>query len=187
LERFESLKAYRYSVQVLRRKQMTKFRTGDTIVHPFRGAGTVVRLMERPRHGNNEIYYKVKLVAQPDISLMVPTSAVETLGLRHTIPQSQIKKVWRVLHTDPTKLPDEHKERYKVLEGKLHTGNIFQVAEAVRDMDWRQQCRGNLTTKERRLYDEGMNILAGEIAAVQGVDLLAAQTQIMEKLSEIQG
>jgi CarD family transcriptional regulator len=166
---------------------MTTFKTGDTIVHPVRGAGTVIRLMERPRDGNNEVYYKVKLLAQPEISLMVPISAVETLGLRHTIPQAQIKKVWRILHTDPTKLPDEHKKRYKVLEGKLHTGNIFQVAEAVRDMDWRQQRQGNLTTKEKRLYNEGMNILAGEIAAVQGVDLIAAQNQIMEKLSEIQG
>jgi CarD family transcriptional regulator len=165
---------------------MIKFKTGDTIVHPVRGAGTVVRLMQRSRNGNDEVYYKVELLARPDISLMIPTSAVETLGLRHTIPQSQIKNVWRILHTDPKKLPDEHKERYKMLEGKLHTGNIFQVAEVVRDMDWRQLRCGNLTAKEKRLYDEGMDMLAGEIAVVQGVDLIVAQTQVMEKLSEIQ-
>ena len=165
---------------------MIKFKMGDTIVHPVRGAGTVVRLMKRLRHGNNEMYYKVELLAKPEISLMVPTSSVEMLGLRHTISQSQIKNVWRVLHTDPKKLPDEHKERYKMLAGKLHTGNIFQVAEAMRDMDWRQQCQGNLTMKEKQLYDEGMNMLAGEIAVVRGVDLIVAQTQIMEKLSEIQ-
>jgi len=163
---------------------MIKFKTGDTIVHPVRGAGVVVRLMQRLWRGNDELYYKVKLLAHPDMSLMVPTSAAETLGLRRTIPRSQIKKVWRVLHTDPQELPDKHKTRYKVLEDKLHTGDIFQVAEAVRDLEWRQLCRGKLTTKEKRLYDEGMEILAGEIAAVRGVDMLAAQTQIMEKLSE---
>jgi RNA polymerase-interacting CarD/CdnL/TRCF family regulator len=165
---------------------MPKFKAGDTIVHPFRGAGAVVCLVQRPRHGNVEVYYKVELLAYPDISLMVPTSSVETLGLRHTIPQSQMKKVWRILHTDPKKLPDKHKERYQALEDKLHTGDIFLVAEAVRDMDWRQQRQGKLTAKEKRLYDEGMNILAGEIAAVQGVDLIVAQTQVMAKLNEMQ-
>jgi CarD family transcriptional regulator len=166
---------------------MTEFKPGDTIVHPVRGAGTVIRLMKRPRQGNTEMYYKVKLLAHPDVSLMVPTSAADTLGLRHTIPRSQIKKVWRVLHTAPQELPTRHKERYKVLEGKLRTGDIFQVAEAVRDMDWRYQRQGKMTTKGKRLYDEGMDILAAEIAAVRGVDLLVAQTQIMEKLGKMQG
>ncbi|MEA3339554.1 MAG: hypothetical protein U9R15_06270, partial [Chloroflexota bacterium] len=65
--------------------------------------------------------------------------------------------------------PANHKKRYKAVEEKLHTGDVFQVAEAVRDMTWRQRREGKLTTMGKRMYKEGMNILAGEIAAVQGV------------------
>ena len=164
---------------------MTTFETGDAIVHPARGAGVVVRLMKRQWHGNNEMYYKVELLAQPGTSLLIPTSAVETLGLRHAIPQSKLKKVWRVLRADPEKLPDDHKERYGVLDDKLHTGDIFQVAEVVRDMTWRQQRKGRLTTVGKRRYKEGINMLAGEIAAVQGVELNNAEAQIHARLEEI--
>lgn len=165
---------------------MTTFKAGDAIIHPVRGAGIVVRLMKRQWRGNNETYYRVELLAQPGTSLMVPASAVEALGLRHAIPQSKLKKVWRVLCAAPEKLPDDHKERYELLENKFHTGNIFQVAEAVRDLDWRQCHRGKLTMKGKQLYEQGMNILAGEIAVVRGVDLDNVQAQVREKLRLIQ-
>jgi hypothetical protein len=34
------------------------------------------------------------------------------------------------------------------------------------------------------MYDEGMTLLAGEIAAVQGIDLADAKVQIMARLRE---
>ena len=165
---------------------MTTFKVGDAIVHPVRGAGIVVRLMKWPRHGDNKTYYRVELLTPPGTSLMIPTSAVEALGLRHAIPQSKLGKVWRVLRVGPEKLPDDHKERYKLLEDKFHTGDILQVAEAVRDMNWRQRRQRRLTTKGKQLYEKGMNILAGEIAATRDVGLDDAQAQVREKLREIQ-
>jgi RNA polymerase-interacting CarD/CdnL/TRCF family regulator len=71
-----------------------------------------------------------------------------------------------------------------LLEDKLHAGDVFQVAEVVRDMAWRQQQEGSLTTIGKRRYEEGMKILAGEIAAVQEVDLGDAEAQIRARLSE---
>ena len=118
------------------------------------------------------------------IKLMIPTGAAEKLGLRPAIPRARLKKVWRVLSADPKTLPDKHKERYALLQDKLHAGDVFRVAEAVRDMTWRRQRRGNLTTTGMRLYEEGMGILAGEIAAVQGLDMGDAEAQVRERLSE---
>ena len=89
-----------------------------------------------------------------------------------------------MLRADPKKLPTNHKKRYKLLGDKLHAGDVYQVAEAVRDMAWRQQRQGNLTTMGKRIYEEGLRILAGEIAAVQGVDLNAAEAQVRDRLSE---
>ena len=160
------------------------FKAGDAIVHPLRGAGVVERVEERQWRGSNDLYYRITLLGQPGTKLMVPTTAAEELGLRHAIPQSKLSKVWRVLRAAPDTLPSDHKQRYKLLEEKLHTGNVFQVAEVVRDMTWRQQRKGRLTTVGTRRYKEGINMLAGEIAAVQGIELNNAEAQIHARLEE---
>jgi CarD family transcriptional regulator len=160
------------------------FKAGDAIVHPLRGAGVVERVEERRWRGSKDLYYRITLLGQPGTKLMVPTTAAERLGLRRAIPQSKLNKVWRVLRAVPNTLPGDHKERYKLLEGKLHTGDVFQVAEVVRDMAWRQQRKGHLTTVGKRRYNEGIKMLAGEIAAVQGVELNNAEAEIHARLEE---
>ncbi len=162
----------------------TMFEVGDAIIHPVRGAGVVERIEERQWRGGNDLYYTIKLLDQPGTKLMVPTGAAESIGLRRAIPESKIGSVWQVLHAAPKKLPANHKKRYKLLDNKLHTGNVFEVAEVVRDMAWRRQEEGNLTTMGKRRYGEGMRILAGEIAAVKGIEMEEAEAQIHAKLEE---
>jgi RNA polymerase-interacting CarD/CdnL/TRCF family regulator len=60
----------------------------------------------------------------------------------------------------------------------------LKVAEAVRDMAWRQKQEGSLTTRGKRMYEEGMMLLAGELAASQDIDLMDAEAQIRAKLGE---
>jgi RNA polymerase-interacting CarD/CdnL/TRCF family regulator len=166
------------------KKRQARFRAGDAIVHPVRGAGVVVRVEERPWRGDNSKYYRIRLLGQPSSSLMIPFATADTIGLRRAIPQSNLGQVWHVLRDDPGALPSNHKERYQVLESKLHAGDVLQVAEAVRDMTWRRQQEGTLTTRGKQIYEEGMMLLAGEIAASQDIELTDAKNQIQTKLSE---
>lgn len=161
------------------------FKAGDAIVHPIRGAGVVVRIEERQWHGSNDQYYRIELLGQPGTSLMIPVGAAETIGLRRAVSKSRLKELWCVLGSDPEDLPADHKARYELLNEKLHAGDVLQVTEAVRDMAWRQKREGGLTTQGKRIYEEGMRILAGEIAAAQGFDLVDAESQVSEKLTEV--
>ena len=163
------------------------FSAGDLIIHPVRGAGVVVGIEERQWRGSSGLYYKIELLGQNSVSLMVPIDVAEDLGLRRTIPISKLKSVWRVLRDDPQHLPANHKKRYQVVKDKLHAGDVFQVAEVVRDMAWRRRRKGTLTTVGKRLYDEGISLLAGEIAATQGIDLSAAEVQITGQLGDTMG
>ncbi|NIV28138.1 MAG: hypothetical protein GWN58_01125 [Anaerolineae bacterium] len=160
------------------------FEAGDAIVHPVRGVGVVERIEKRQWHGSSDLYYRIRLLSEQTTSLMVPVNAAETLGLRRAIPPSKLKHVWRVLCADPGMLPDNHKRRYELLKGKLRGGDILQVAEVVRDTAWRQEQEGRLTTVGKRLYKKGIGLLAGEIAAAQGVDLAAAEIEVRERLKE---
>jgi CarD family transcriptional regulator len=161
------------------------FKAGDAIVHPVRGAGVVERIEERQWHGSTGRYYRIKLLGQPGTRLMVPIDAAESIGLRRAVSRSKLRQVWGVLCADAEALPADHKVRYELLNGKLHAGDVFQVAEAVRDMAWRQKQEGSLTTQGKRIFEEGLRILSGEIAATQGVDMSDAEAQVRGRLGEI--
>ncbi|NIP16022.1 MAG: hypothetical protein GWN66_08620 [Pseudomonas stutzeri] len=62
---------------------------------------------------------------------------------------------------------------------------MYQVAEAVRDMAWRQEQEGSLTTQGKRIYEQAMRSLSGEIAAAQGMNMAEAEAQVRAKLREI--
>jgi CarD family transcriptional regulator len=115
--------------------------------------------------------------------LMIPTSAAEKLGMRCAISRSDIGRLWCTLLAAPGSLPDDHKELQQLLEGKLGTGDIFQVAEVVRDMAWRQW-KNHLSATVKQLYEEGIRLLVGEIAATQDIEFVDADTQFRARLRE---
>ena len=160
-----------------------KFTTGDAIVHPVRGAGVVERIVERTWHGNAELYYRIRLLGQSGTMLMVPTSVAEKLGMRCAISRADMRQLWCVLLAAPGNLPDKYKELRQFLQGKLGTGDIFQVAEAVRDMAWRQR-KTHLSATIKQLYEEGIRLLVGEIAAARGIEFVDAEKQVRARLRE---
>jgi len=160
------------------------FEVGDAVVHPVRGAGIVTDIEELQRRGGSKEYYRIKLLGQERTSLMIPVKAAKARGLRYAIRQSRLNRVWRVLRAAPKKLPAYYKERYESVKSKLRTGDLLQVAEVVRDMAWRRKREGRLNTRGKRMYEEGIRLLAGEIAAAQGTDLLNAEAQVRGRLWE---
>jgi CarD family transcriptional regulator len=147
------------------------FKAGDPIIHPIRGAGVVVQVEEKRWHGSNGLYYRIELLGQPGTSLMIPIQRADSIGLRSAVSQSKLVQVWRVLRSTPSLLPSDHKTRYALLKEKLHTGDVLQVTEAVRDLAWRRNHQGNLTIQGKRIFEEGMRILSGEVAAARGVGM----------------
>jgi len=90
----------------------------------------------------------------------------------------KLGRIWRVLRAEPVTLPTDHNERYESLQDKLRGGDIFRVAEVVRDMFWKDHRSRKLTIQGKQLYDRGLTFLTSEVAAVQGCDLGAAKAEI---------
>jgi len=161
---------------------MMGFEIGDVIVHSVRGAGVVLGLEERGFRGGREMFYRIQLVSTPQSRLLIPVSAAEEIGVRHAISQSKLEQVWGVLLAAPAVLPTDHRERYELLTAKLNARDVLQVAEVVRDVGWRRRRKGSLTTRDTQMYKNGMMRLAGEIAVVQDIELMDAETEIEGKL-----
>ena len=160
------------------------FQVGETVVHPDYGAGVITEIQERRSLGPSKRYYSIELLGDPRTTVMVALDKEVSVGLRQPIPKARLSRLWRILRAEPEVLPDEHKERYAVIEGKLEEGDIFQITEAVRDLAWRREEKRNLTTVGGRLYETGLGFLASELAGVQGSDVDTAKAQIAERLAD---
>lgn len=162
------------------------FNTGDAIVHPTRGVGVVVDIQEREWQGTSSQYYQIELLGrEPSLQLMVPIEEAEELGIRRAIQKSEVEEVWRVLRARPGDLPENHKTRHALLKDRLHAGDVFRVAEVLRDLTWRQKEEDHLTTRGERLHKEALMLLAAEVAAAKGIDVAEADSQIRERLRAI--
>jgi len=158
------------------------FKQGDAVVHPARGVGIVTSVEERQLRGTTEQYYTIDLLDGLRTRVMIPVSAEDTLGLRPGIKVSQLKRVWRMLAAEPQRLPANYKERNRLLDERLADGDTLEVAAVVRDLADRERHQGELTIVTRRHLRKSMSMLAGEIAAAEGVDLEDAKVQIRARL-----
>jgi CarD family transcriptional regulator len=158
------------------------FQVGEPVVHPNYGAGVITEIQERRSLGPSKRYYSIELLGDPQTTVMVPLGKEESVGLRQPIPKARLDRLWRILRARPEALPEEHKKRYALIEGKLEEGDVFQIAEAVRDLAWRREEKRSLTKVGMRLYETGLGFIASELASVQGSDVDTAEAQIAERL-----
>ena len=162
------------------------FDTGDAIVHPMRGVGVVVDIQEREWQGSTSRYYQIELLGrEPSLKLLIPVEEANELRLRRAIGGSEVDDVWDVLSSEPNELPSNHKTRHSQLREKLHNGDVYDTAEVLRDLTWRQKEEDHLTTRGKRIYDEALMFLSGEVAAAQDIDMPEAEAQIRERLQAI--
>lgn len=160
------------------------FEVGDTVVHPNYGAGTVVNIRELHSLGRNgRRYYSIRLLSQPETTVMVPLDDEERAGLRLPMGRAKLERLWGILRDDPTELPSDYKKRYAMLKGKVETGDMLEIARVLRDLAWRREERRKLTTRGKRLYETGMELLASEVAGAQGRDYDAAEADISARLA----
>jgi hypothetical protein len=70
---------------------MSRFKVGDAVVHPLRGAGVVTAVEERELRGDSDEYYSIEMMGVPTTKLIVPTDAAEEVGLRRAISRSRLR------------------------------------------------------------------------------------------------
>ncbi len=160
------------------------FHVGEAVVHPAHGPGRVVKIKQLASLGSEKSYYSIQLLDGSEMQVWVPVREAEEKGIRRPIKASVLRRVWRLLRATPESLPSDHQERYRIVREKLEHGDILQIAEALRDLAWKDSHVRSLTSEGKRLYDKGMKLLATEIALVEESDREAIEARIARVLSE---
>ncbi len=143
------------------------YEVGDKVVYPHHGAGTVVKKEWKTVLGQDREYLTIQ-ITHNDMVVNVPSENAERVGLRSVIDEIVVDQVLEVLHGSGTKMPKNWNRRFKHNRDKMKTGDIFELAEVVRNLSLRDQEKG-LSTGEKQMFVKAKKILASELMYAKGL------------------
>jgi CarD family transcriptional regulator len=156
------------------------FDVGDKVVYPHHGAAVVERREVKEAFGETKEYLVLRL-AYGDLTLSVPVDNTEEVGLREVINDEEVEEVFAVLRRKDVRMPTNWSRRYKNHVEKLKSGDIYQVAEVVRNLSNRDKDKG-LSAGEKRMLNRARVILVSELTFALGVDEAEAEKKLDEAL-----
>ena len=140
------------------------FNIGDKIVYPMHGAGIVDSIEEKNILGEKQTYYILKMPGE--VKVMVPTAKAEEVGVRGIIDKSSAEKVFGVLEANETEMSMNWNKRYRDNMDKMKSGDIYEVADVVRNLSFKQKEKG-LSTGEKKMLNNAKQILVSELVLTE--------------------
>lgn len=159
------------------------YEVGDKVVYPHHGAGKIMKIEQKEILGQMRDYLTIQILHN-DMTVMVPVENADRAGLRKVVDADVIDQVLEVLNGDPTKMPKNWSRRYKHNRDKLKTGDIFEVAEVVRNLAIRHADKG-LSTGEKQMFTKAKRILASELMYARDLNEEEATAFLEEVLKTI--
>src|SRR3712207_5778165 len=148
-------------LEITREVECIDFEIGDNVVYPHHGAGKVVKKEDKNILGEVRQYLTIKILHN-DMTVMVPCENAGKAGLRRVIDEEKGQKVLGGLSDDGSEMPKKWNRRFKHNRDKIKTGDIYELAEVVRNLAIREQDKG-LSTGEKQMYTRAKKILASEL------------------------
>lgn len=140
------------------------FNVGDKVVYPMHGAGTIDSI-DKKNILDEEVEY-INISMPGGVKVMVPSNQASKQGLRNIISQNDVEKVFCVLETDETAMSDNWNKRYRDNMDKMKSGDIYEVADVVRNLSFKQKEKG-LSTGEKKMLNNAKQILVSELVLVE--------------------
>lgn len=160
---------------------MRRFNIGDRVVYPMHGAGTIESIEEKEVLGSTKRYYVLCLPIS-DMKVMIPVDNCEEIGLRDVISPEEVEKVLCTLREECTAMSSNWNRRYRNNLDKIKSGDIYEVADVVRNLSIREREKG-LSTGERKMLDSAKEILISELILAVGWDRQKALSVLEDALA----
>jgi len=148
-------------LEISRETELIVYEVGDQVVYPHHGAGKVVKKEQKEVLGEKREYLTIKILHN-DMTVMVPCENAGKAGLRRVIGEEDVERVISVLRDDVSQMPKNWNRRFKHNRDKIKTGDVFEIAEVVRNLAIREADKG-LSTGEKQMYTRAKKILASEL------------------------
>ena len=138
-----------------------KPKKGDTVIYPQHGACVVLNMKRMKAFGKTQDYLILKTVIN-EMTLSIPVDQISTVGVRPPVSSSELQDLVSVLAKADPRVPANWSRRFKNHQEKLKSGDVYQVAEVVRNLAARDRDSA-LSAAENTMYDRARVNLISEI------------------------
>jgi CarD family transcriptional regulator len=152
------------------------FKVGDRVVYPHHGAAVIERKETKEVFGEKTEYFVLK-VAHGDLTLAVPADKAEEVGMRPPISADDVDDLFHLLAKKDVREPTNWSRRFKNHQEKLKSGDVYQVAEVVRNLALRETTKG-LSAGEKAMLVRARGILVSELSFALNV----SEDEALERL-----
>jgi len=161
-------------------KLAAEFKVGEKVVYPAHGVGVIESLQVRNVSGTQKKFYMLRIV-DSEMTIMIPTENVQTVGLRRIIGRDMVSKVYKILREKKVEVDQQTwNRRYREYTEKIKTGSVLEIAKVLRDL-FVLKADKELSFGERKMLDTARNLLVKELAIARSFP----EEKIMEELKTI--
>ncbi|MEO1544206.1 MAG: CarD family transcriptional regulator [Pseudomonadota bacterium] len=180
----EKTAASREAAQAAKRPLTQKhgFKTAEYVVYPAHGVGQIVGIEEQEIAGIALELFVISFDKEK-LTLRVPTGKLESVGMRKLSDEPGVKKAMDILKGRARVKRTMWSRRAQEYIAKITSGDLGSIAEVVRDL-YRSEAQPEQSYSERQLYEDALDRMAREIAAVEKLDERGAVQRITEVLSK---
>jgi len=164
------------------RKTRMGFRTNEFIVYPAHGVGRIVDI-EQQEIAGAKLELFVIAFERDKMTLRVPVTKVDSVGMRKLSESDVIAKAFKVLRMRPRIKRTMWSRRAQEYEAKINSGELIAIAEVVRDL-YRSERQTEQSYSERQLYEAALDRIAREVAMARKVDEHVAVAEIEAELAK---
>ena len=144
------------------------YKPGDRVVYPHHGAAVIEKKEKRTAFGEEKEYFVLRM-AHGEMTLAVPVDKTEEVGMRWPISTEDVEDLFEVLAKRDIREPANWSRRFKNHQEKLKSGDVYQVAEVVRNLALRNHAKG-LSAGEKSLYTKARDVLVSELAFALSIE-----------------
>ncbi len=127
------------------------FQVGEKVVYPNHGVATIENISSRAFAGNFERFYLLRLTYN-SLTVMVPFSHVEDLGLRKVTRNGEMVRVLDYLSEGRRRRNQDWKDRFRENTEKMRVGSLLAIAEVLKGLLILQAAKP-LSFREKKMLD----------------------------------
>ena len=113
---------------------------------------------------------------------MIPTAKAEEVGVRNIINKESADKVFGILEKDETEMEKNWNKRYRDNMDKMKSGDIYEIADVVRNLSFKQKEKG-LSTGEKKMLNNAKQILISELVLAEHASADEVENLIENKIN----